>query len=262
MNKKRYATLTILGYFGVMLITVFMSNIILNLIGGVSLRGVDIDSTNIIIKLINQIIPTLFLLYCMKKYYNWSDMGFSKINKKWTIFFLPYLIVITCMIVKFIIEVHINVESISLYTYFILGCTLIGTIMAGFSEEVIFRGILLNCFCTEKKFIRPMIISSIGFSIAHISTVFMGVSIIEAIVRVIQSSLLGFSFVGLAMKMKNILPMVLFHIMWNFIILASHILDINLSIAAGRCNIVNIIMAIIIWSIIILEQIKIKRYAI
>ena len=71
---------------------------------------------------------------------------------------------------------------------------------------------------------------------------------------VFYSSLLGFAFVGLAMKMKNIWPLIIFHSLWNFILMVSQTLQLEVSLAAGICNIINIFMAIILWIIVIIEE--------
>ena len=97
----------------------------------------------------------------------------------------------------------------------------------------------------------------LGFSIAHITTIFMGKSLrIEAIINVIYSSLLGFSFVALAIELNNIWPVVIFHVIWNFILMASSLIGVEVSKVSLLCNPLNIIMGVILWTIIIRDQRK------
>ena len=44
----------------------------------------------------------------------------------------------------------------------------------------------------------------------HITTIFAGKTLIQALVNVIASSLLGFAFVPLAIILNNILPLAIF----------------------------------------------------
>lgn len=168
--------------------------------------------------------------------------------------FLPYLVILIFMLNKFAVEITKNMEVYDSSIYMFIIFVFIGTVMAGFCEEVIFRGIILNSFESEKSFIIAMIISSLGFSIVHITTIVMGNSLVEAFMTVFYSSLLGFAFVGLAMKMKNIWPLIIFHSLWNFILMVSQTLQLEVSLAAGICNIINIFMAIILWIIVIIEE--------
>ncbi|MEG0855920.1 MAG: CPBP family intramembrane glutamic endopeptidase [Terrisporobacter sp.] len=259
MDKKKRAIVTILVYFLVMIIGVIISNKISNLIGGNIIDGMQVDEDNIIQKLIIQIPPTICIIYMIKKYYGWENAGFTKANKKSLIWFLPYVIVLIFMLKGFIVGIYTSINSFDINTYKLLILTFLGVSMAGFCEEVIFRGIVLDSFKSDKSMIGAMIFSSLGFSICHITTLIMGIPVLDVLWRVISSSLLGFSFVGLVIKINNIWPIILFHIIWNYIIMASHAIRIEISIAAGLCNILNIVMAVVLWSIIIKDEMKKKK---
>lgn len=254
MSKKKAGILSLIGYLVTMGIGLLIGNIVSNILGENVLGTMNMNLSNIIYKFIIQIPPTVFILYFIKKYYNWEDIGLSsKISKK-LIWFAPYLIVLVFMIGKFITELSKHISTYDSSIYLLIISIFIGTAMAGFCEEVIFRGIILNSFKSEKSYIIAMIISSLGFSIVHITTIVMGNSLLDALITVFYSSLLGFAFVGLAMKMKNIWPLIIFHFIWNFILFASESLQLEISMAAGICNVMNIFIAIILWVVVIVEE--------
>ena len=175
----------------------------------------DNNLYNLISISIIQLISSGYLLYIIKKFYIWEDIGFSKINKKNLIWFVPYIFILIPMIYTFIEGIYKNISSFDSITWISIFMILIGTITAGFSEEVMFRGMLLNDLKNKISLKNAMIISSLGFSILHITTIFSGKTLIEALANVIVSSLLGFSFAPLAIILNNILPLVIFHILWN-----------------------------------------------
>ena len=78
----------------------------------------------------------------------------------------------------------------------------------------------------------------------------------EGIAYVIYSSLLVSTFVALAIKLNNICPIVIFHVIWNFILMVSSSINVEISKVALLCNPVNIIIGAILWIIIIRNQIK------
>lgn len=262
MNKKKVGILSLIGYLITMGIGALIGNIIDSLWGKNALFTMNMNSSNIAYKIIIQIPPTIFILYFIKKYYKWEDIGFKSKNSRSLIWFVPYIIILVVMIIKFIMELNKNIELYNNSTYTLIMIIFIGTIMAGFCEEIIFRGIILNSFKSEKSYLLAMIISSLGFSVVHITTVLMGNSLFEAIITVFYSSLLGFAFTGLAMKMNNIWPLITFHSLWNFILMASQSLNLEISLAAGICNIMNLFIAIILWSIVIFEKKRKSKKAI
>lgn len=254
MSKKKAGILALIGYLVTMGIGILIGNVVSSMLGENVLGTMNMNSSNIIYKLIIQIPPTVFIIYFIKKYYKWEDISFPSKNLKSFIWFVPYLIILIFMIGKFITELSKYISTYDSSIYLMIITIFIGTAMAGFCEEVIFRGIILNSFKSEKSYIMAMIISSLGFSIVHITTIVMGNSLIEALTTVFYSSLLGFAFVGLAMKMKNIWPLIIFHSIWNFVLIASQSLQLEVSMAAGICNVMNIFMAIILWIVVIVEE--------
>lgn len=247
LNNKKRAIAAIIIYLLIMII-------------GVSINNNFFSMENNIGRLISlsviQVVSSAYIFYTIKKYYGWKNIGFGKLNSKSLVWFLPYALILIAMGFSLVQSISENIGSFSYETWLTIILTLVGTSLAGFSEEVIFRGMILNSFKSDKSIIGAMIISSIGFSIVHITTIFIGKSLIEAIANVIYSSLLGFSFVALAIKLNNICPIVIFHVIWNFILMVSSSINVEISKVALLCNPVNIIIGAILWIIIIRNQIK------
>ncbi|WP_286317769.1 hypothetical protein, partial [Romboutsia ilealis] len=59
-----------------------------------------------------------------------------------------------------------------------------------------------------------------------------------------------------AIILNNILPLAIFHTLWNFIIIASSTMEISISNVYLFCNPINIIISIILWTIIIKKHKK------
>lgn len=252
MNKTKLSIITIIGYIFIMILGVAVKNFILSF--------VDNNFLDLIIQSIIQLLSSTFMVYMINKYFDWESIGFNKMEYKNLIWFVPYILIIIGMGITFIQEIFINISSYNIEIWITLFLTLLGIIMAGYCEEVLFRGILLNSLIKEKGIILAMIISSIGFSILHITTIFNGASIIGAIYNVIYASLLGFSFVALAIVINNIWPLVIYHILWNYLLIASQILNINVSKVSLISNLVNIIIGVILWGVIIKKHNNIKSF--
>lgn len=216
----------------------------------------DNNLAQLISNSIIQLISSGYIVYIIKKFYKLENVGFSKINKDKLIWFVPYILILIPMVYKFIEEIYKNTSYFNSTNLISIVLIFIGTVIAVFSEEVMFRGMLLNTLKRKISLINAMVISSLGFSVVHITTIFMGKTLMEVLVNVIASSLLGFSFVPLAIILNNIWPLAIFHTLWNFIIIESSTMGISISKAYLFCNPINIIISIILWTVIIKKQKK------
>lgn len=191
------------------------------------IRISDNNLTQLISNFVIQLISSGYLAYIIKKFYKLENIGFSKINKDKLVWFVPYILILTPMLYKFIEGILKNISYFNSTTLISIILIFIGTVMAGFSEEIMFRGMLLNTLKGKIPLISAMIVSS-----------------------------LGFSFVPLAIILNNILPLAIFHTLWNFIIIASSTMEISISNVYLLCNPINIIISIILWTIIIKKHKK------
>lgn len=112
---------------------------------------------------------------------------------------------------------------------FVLYCVLVSTF-----EELIFRGVLfpsfLSCFKKSKKGLnQAMVLSSLVFGLVHILNLFGGAGVVDTIIQVGYSTLIGGLCVFVFVKTYNILYSIFIHGVYNFCGLL-----FNSSIGLGR----------------------------
>ncbi len=253
MNSKKIAIRTMIIYISIMMIGTYITNNILGYIYN--------DFEVLLSLLMTQFIATLSIIYVVKKFYGWQNVGFNKIRFNNLIWFAPYMFLIVDMVYYFSENIYLKYTSFNSYTWITLIIIFIGTLLVGFSEEVIFRGILLNSLKSEKSILKAMILSSVGFSIIHIVNVFVGMSLVEVCIQVIETIILGFLLASLAIKLNNIWPNIIFHSIWNFILMSSNVIGSSVPTISVICTPLNIIIGAILWkSIIKYEKSNIKTF--
>ena len=89
------------------------------------------------------------------------------------------------------------------------------TLMVGFAEETIFRGLMLNALKAH-GFWRAAIITSLLFGLTHAMNVLTGKSIAEDAAQVFYAVAIGFAFAALVLKKGILWPLVLAHFLINF----------------------------------------------
>lgn len=246
MNKKKIAIFTTIIYVivlgsGLYLYSWFAGN------------KVD-EIEKLLVSLISQIMAVICIVYIVNKHYGWKNVGFRRIKLKNTIWFFPYIAILVPMVWEFLINTFKNAASFSASTWAGLFITFLGALSVGFSEEVIFRGIYLESFKSDKTVIKAMIISYLGFSVFHIVNLFLGNSFAQVFITIIVSSLLGFSFIALAIKLESIWLNIIFHTTWNFILISSQTLNFSVSKTSGLISEVNILVGSILWLMIIKKE--------
>jgi membrane protease YdiL (CAAX protease family) len=90
------------------------------------------------------------------------------------------------------------------------------TLMVGFVEETIFRGLMLNAL-KARGFWRAAILTSVLFGLTHAMNVVTGKSIAEDVAQVLYAVAIGFAFAALVLKKGILWPLVLAHFLINFV---------------------------------------------
>ena len=212
------------------------------------------DFEILVVSFIIQLIGALAIVYIVKKYYGWRNIGFSKINFKSIIWFIPYLILITLILTDFFKYIYTTSESFTNIMWAKLGINFIATLLVGFCEEVIFRGILLTKVNSKDNILKLMILSTFWFSIIHVVNIFMGMPLGAVFAQMVYSGLLGFSFVSLAIKLNNLWPIIVFHSLWNFVGVSSVLVGYKSLNISSLILVLNIIVGTILWISIIKQE--------
>ncbi len=91
----------------------------------------------------------------------------------------------------------------------------------GISEEIIFRGTILNLLIdkfdkTPKGIYASIIISSIIFGTAHITNIFSGASVKSAFIQAVGATVLGALLATIYLRTRNIWVVVILHAFMDF----------------------------------------------
>lgn len=85
----------------------------------------------------------------------------------------------------------------------------------GFLEELIFRGFLMQAIWKKSGIKRAILISGITFGLGHIVNLFRGYGYLELTTQIIAAAAIGIVLAMLAASTGNIVPGIMFHIVFN-----------------------------------------------
>lgn len=194
-----------------------------------------------------ELVLTGLLILVTKKYYGFKKIGFKRLRITQLKWFIPSMILISIMTFSYgkaLICSFGTLDKSKLILLFIIAIT---TFLVGFSEEVMFRGILLHSFANKKKLYLGLFISSILFALIHSVNILGGMPFEEMITQVVSSFLLGFFFAPLAIKLKSLIPLIIFHWLWDCILISSTVIPIEIGILPVFQMIFNVLLGVILW---------------
>ncbi|AKS70097.1 hypothetical protein RN70_11695 [Staphylococcus schleiferi] len=141
---------------------------------------------------------------------------------RYTQWLLPFILIFILMIVFLIFTGNF---SNHFPLMLLVGLT---TLLVGFSEELMFRGILLNIMLERRSIVFSLITSSIAFSLLHAVNFFGGVPLIGVPLQLILTFVFGLIFSCLAILIKNIIPLMVYHFVWDFVLVSQPLTRANI----------------------------------
>lgn len=195
-----------------------------------------------------EIVMTIFTLFIAWKYFSFKEIGFGKMHKKWLFWMIPLFILLWCLwlnILSFGIQnggLWENWKLISL-----IGCT---TFLVGFSEELMYRWIVFQAFLQKNKVFSAVFFSALCFSLLHSANIFWGLGFDAVITQLILTFIFWLVFALLRIQLNNIIPLIVFHWLWNFALITSAVIGYQNPLAMGVFLLMEVVLLIVLIIII------------
>lgn len=118
------------------------------------------------------------------------------------------------------------------------------TILVGFSEELMFRGIVLHVLLERHGVVFSIVMSAIFFALLHAVNVFAGVPIMVVPIQLLATFLFGLVFSCLAIRIRNIIPLMVYHFVWDFVLIAQSITGAQVDTVSSIGIVIELIVVI------------------
>jgi uncharacterized protein len=118
-------------------------------------------------------------------------------------------------VVPFLPAVVSLVAGVELKNVLVVKQLLIITLMVGFAEEAIFRGLMLNALKSRGTW-TAAIVTSLLFGLSHSLNVLSGKNLADIVTQILYALAIGFAFAALVLKKGLIWPLVLAHFLIDF----------------------------------------------
>ncbi|MDX2229782.1 MAG: type II CAAX endopeptidase family protein [Leptolyngbyaceae cyanobacterium bins.349] len=162
-------------------------------------------------------------VFWVTRYFSWQAIGFRRLDRKQLLWFLPAIMMLIALWVVFLSGLaRASLSAAQWQLFALVGFT---TLLVGLGEEIMYRGIVLHAFLTTRRVRWAMLVSAIAFSLLHAVNVFGGVPLLAVPIQLLNTFQFGFFFAPLMLKLNNILPLIIFHWLWDFVQLVAPLVD-------------------------------------
>ena len=173
------------------------------------------DISNIIYQWKTQIVifSVLVTLVTLLKW--WEEVGFKSLNEGGFKFLLLPLIFLFILFAIALSEDKGNTLFLGFTSLKQLFSFLLILLMLGFTEELLFRGILYHGLETKFGVLSTVLFSALIFGLFHYVNMLIGAEFYATTYQVIHATAAGFMYATLRLRIGAIWPVMLFHSMWD-----------------------------------------------
>jgi membrane protease YdiL (CAAX protease family) len=149
----------------------------------------------------------------------WAGSGFGRLRWSALIWLSPAIIVLITMWAGLLPDLLSQpLSPIQSQTLMWLALT---TAMIGFSEEAMFRGILLRGAMTVLSVPQAMILSATAFALLHMVSGLGGEPLHNGLQQLGFAFLVGLALAPVALRLGSLWPLVIWHGLWDMAVFAS-----------------------------------------
>ncbi len=197
-----------------------------------------------------QIILCAVCLYYVWRYFGWSGAGFAQCNWRGLVWLLPAYLVLVLLFIEAVPAMLSG--SLSSADRNVLAALAFTTFLIGFSEEVMFRGILLRGALTRLSVAPAMLLSAVAFSFVHALNGLGSQPGSDMLQHLAFTFLVGFFLAPVALRIGNLWPLIIWHWLWDMAVFSSGILGVIQPFALAGI-LTQVIISLVLWSRIVKE---------
>ena len=203
--------------------------------------------------------PILILLniiniFFVMRFFGWRNAGFGKLDATQLIWLLPLL---TLLAYKWYVSLGamsaFPLDSPKWHTFAFFGFV---TLLVGTGEELAFRGILLHSFlgthASRSRVALAMFVSAVGFALLHSVNTFGGEPLPDMLWQLVYTFRWGMMFAPLMLRLKNIIPLMVVHWLWDWVQFSTLISgDIAIVAHDNLQAPIEIIIGLVLWYLVL-----------
>lgn len=179
------------------------------------------------------------------RYFTWREAGFNTPVSKQLLWLIPvYLVLSIGWIILLVTIPKLEVSSEQWKNFWLFGLV---TLTVGITEELLFRGIILNSLIESVSPKIAVLVSALLFSLFHSINVISGLTVPMMLFQLASAFIAGFYLASVRLKINSIIPLIIWHWFWDFLTLGSNLMAFKTPQFMSSLILFELITGLIIW---------------
>lgn len=211
--------------------------------------------------LLVEIILGILVVYYVRRHASWRQVGYGDIRWLHVLWLVPLALFAALADIAFLARIDVNNLQGSMVFDIVVTATV--TLLVAFTEETMFRGIVLQGALRRHGPFIAMIISAVLFALLHALNILGGMPLADLPNHFFTNLIFGLLLAPLALLIGNLIPLILFHFLYDFGVLESLIIPVGADQPALLEQIsdlgfpVQIVMTVVLWAVVFFTR---RRY--
>jgi membrane protease YdiL (CAAX protease family) len=201
-STLRAAVLAAVGYIAIMAAGMFTTGHVFGITYG--------DPAMVNVLVFFEVILCLYAILVARRLFKHWDCGFRPIDWSGMVWLIPNFVLMAALFVALFRTGTIEFSGLALLV-------VVTTILVGFSEELMFRGVALRGALNEVSTGKAIVISSVLFSLLHSVNVLAGVPLDGMVQQLGLTFVFGLAMACYALRVNSLIPVIVFHALWDMV---------------------------------------------
>jgi uncharacterized protein len=232
----RQAVLAAVGYIAIMAVGMFTTGHVFGISYG--------DPAMVTVLVFFEVVMSVFAIIVARRLFGHWHCGFGPIDWRGVWWLVPNFLVMAALFAAAFTTGTPGVSGLVLLV-------IVTTCLVGFSEELMFRGIVLKAALRELGLGRAILISSALFSSLHAVNVLAFVPLDGMVQQLGLTFVFGLAMACYALRANSLVPVIVFHALWDMVQFLGGIwsTDFGQLILVGI--VVNALVAAVLWWVVV-----------
>jgi membrane protease YdiL (CAAX protease family) len=228
----RQAVLAAIGYIAIMALGMFTTGHVFGITYG--------DPEMVYVLVFFEVAMSIYAVVMARRIFGHWHCGFGPIDWRGMWWLAPSFLVIA---VLFAAALFTGTVSVS----FLVLTVIVTMILVGFSEELMFRGIVLKGALREMSVLKAIVISSALFSSLHAVNVLAFVPLDGMVQQLVLTFIFGLAMACFALRVNSLVPLMVFHALWDVVQFLGDIWTSGVGLLVFIGVVVNAVMGAALW---------------
>lgn len=198
-----------------------------------------------------QLAGTLLVMGAVWRRFDWGQIGFGRLRWSAILWLTPATVLLVGMAWRLWAETP--AVAFAAIAPGVWPLILITPLLIAFSEETVFRGILLQGARRTRNVAFAMALSALAFGVAHLMNSLAGQTLLNTFLQTAFALLVGLSLAPIALRLGNLWPLIIWHWAWNVVILLSQAMGL-LHPVAMLGMVLQAAVSAVLWTRIVREE--------